>query len=458
MRLKRGALLRFALFAATFATTLTIRIWGIDQHTWMLRDQIRDWTIALGSFTDLPLVGPATHVGGYTVGPAFYWILWSIRVLVGPWFDNLPHAGGIGQAMLQSGADVLLLGAAWRRTGSLSLAVAATLLVATAAYDLCLSAIVWNPMMGSTLAKAATALVLLDWPKGSLTRLAVTAAIAWCAVHSYTGAIFAAVGVLAALLVDRDDQSAPTAWRRNLCVIVAVVALLQMPLIIHQVFGQSKGSAMGAVTGSLARILTGQAQPAIGQSWAGFAGAFNFIQGAPWEHSWYVFILVACGAVVAIVYRRDLPVLCVILVPQVLALVGYAMYVGDFLDRYYYFSLMPAAVLTIAFAIAKIRPGWLASATAVAVLITALCVVPGRIRYAATMHRMPQYGALVAGSRTLVRLARPVRAIRTEFKLPPSANAEFPYRILGGVIDRSAPQVAVINADGGVFLQEAGTR
>src|SRR5205085_1053972 len=109
---------RFAIFALIFSFTLVIRVRGISSHFWMLGDQIRDWSIALGPFSTLPLVGPPTHVGGYTIGPAFYWLLWTIRVLVGPWFDNLPHAGGIGQAMLQSAVDALLAAAVWHRTRS----------------------------------------------------------------------------------------------------------------------------------------------------------------------------------------------------------------------------------------------------------------------------------------------------------------------------------------------------
>ena len=60
-----------------FGLTLFIRVRGISTHFWMLWDQIRDWGIALGPITDLPLVGPPTHFRGYTIGPAFYWILWG---------------------------------------------------------------------------------------------------------------------------------------------------------------------------------------------------------------------------------------------------------------------------------------------------------------------------------------------------------------------------------------------
>ena len=185
-----SGVLRVGIISLAFVLTLAVRVRGVSTHFWLLGDQIRDWSIALGPFTDLPLVGPATHVGGYTIGPAFYWMLWAIRFVVGPWFDNLPHAGGIGQALLQSAADTLLLAAVWHRTQSVWLALTTVVVLATAAYDLCLSALVWNPVAGSTLAKAATALILLDWPRTSATRVALTAALAWTAVHAYTGAIF----------------------------------------------------------------------------------------------------------------------------------------------------------------------------------------------------------------------------------------------------------------------------
>lgn len=57
-------------------------------HFWLLEDQIRDWAIVLRPFHELPLVGPPAHVHGYTIGLAFYWILWGIPVTVGPWFAH----------------------------------------------------------------------------------------------------------------------------------------------------------------------------------------------------------------------------------------------------------------------------------------------------------------------------------------------------------------------------------
>ena len=342
--------LRALVYVLTFALTLFIRVRGVSTHFWMLWDQIRDWGIALGPFTDLPLVGPPTHFRGFTIGPAFYWILWGIRVTVGPWFDNLPHAGGIGQAILQSAADALLLAAVWKRTRSLPIALLTVVLLATSAYDLALAPLVWNPVMGSILAKAATALILLDWHRGSLVRAAAVAAVAWSAVHSYTGAVFAALGVFAAmvtpLLIERRWQET----LRHGAVIAGVVALLQVPWAVHRLSSPDAAPVMGAVTGSLEQVLTGRAAPQVEVSVRGFVAAFSFIQGFPNSLPAAGWMLLVAAVVTAIRYRRDPAMLAVVLLPQALAIIGYALFQGG-LDHYYYLSLMPAAVLTIVLAI-----------------------------------------------------------------------------------------------------------
>ncbi len=447
---------RASILATVFALTLFIRVRDIDRHFWLLEDQIRDWSIALGPLNTLPLVGPPTHVHGYTIGPAFYWVLWLVRVTVGPWFENLPHAGGIGQAILQSAADTMLLAAVWRRTSSVWIALAAIVLLATAPYDLCLSALVWNPMMGSAIAKMATALVILKWPERSATGVAVTAALAWCAVQAYTGAIFVAIGVFAALLARPFVRRDWTTLLRNAGLLAITVALLQVPYFLHQRSTRFTDSGMSAVTGSVGEILIGRERPQFAKSAAGFTNAFNFILLSPWQIKWAVWVLIVCGAVVVSRFRRDWSLLSVTFVPQIAAVVGYAFYVGDFLDPYYYLSLMPAALLTVMLAVTAVQPARLMRAVGIALLIGALAIAPARMRTAATLHRMPEYGLLVDGSRELARQSRPVRAIRTEFTLPPTSDPRFIYEILGGHIDPAAPWIAIIKSDGQVAYEEAG--
>ncbi len=436
----------------TFTFALAIRVWGISQHFWLLGDQIRDWSIVLGSFSELPLVGPPTHVGGYTIGPAFYWILWAIRVSVGPWFQNLPHAGGIGQAALQSGADALLLVAVWRRTRSPWIALTMITLVATASYDLCLSALVWNPTMGSTLAKIAMALVLMDWHRGSITRVALTALVAWSAVQAYTGAVFVAVGVLTALLADPFVRRDWGALRRHAAIIVISVLLLQLPYAAHQVSNRFSDSAMAAVSGSVGQILSGNARPEFAKSINDYADAFHFVEIAPWRVPSVGWLLLGCGATLAIRYRRDPSLLAVTLLPQVAAIVGYALFLDD-LDHYYYLSLMPAAVLTTLLAATALPWPRLTPVIGIVLFVAALMLVPTRVRFAATMHRMPEYEALVDGSRKIARLKEPMRSIETDFSLPATSDPLFIYRILGGRIDPTSPWIGRITGDGNVVYR-----
>jgi hypothetical protein len=448
---------RIALALGIVVATLIVRVWGISDHFPLLGDQIRDWDIVLGPFSELPLIGPPTHVRGYTIGPAFYWIMWLIRVSVGPWFDNLPHAGGIGQALLQGGADAVLALAVWHRTRSVWLALAAIVLLATASFDLSLAAVIWNPVVGSILAKLGTALVLLDWPQRSALRGAVTAAVAWSAVHAYTGAIFVALGVLAALILDpvvRRDRAG--AWR-SAGVIVVVILLLQLPLALHQVSNRFADAAMGAVSGGIRQVILGIELPRFGESATGYGNAFTFIQASPWGGVWPRWLLAVCAVIVTIRYRRDPVLLAAILAPQVLAVLGFAFWLGG-LDSYYYLSLMPAAVLTILLGITGVMPSGVTRVAAVALLVGALAVVPARLRFAATLNRMPEYGILVRASRDLVRQQRPIRGIDADFVLPPTASSRFMYGILGGRFDPASPWLAVIAPGGAITYKNVGVQ
>jgi hypothetical protein len=452
-RPRSESLLRAAVLTLTFALTLTARIWGINRHFWMLGDQIRDWSIALGPLTSLPFVGPPTHVRGYTIGPAFYWILWAIRVTVGPWFQNLPHAGGIGQAALSSAADALLLAAVWKRTRSIWLALASIVLIASSAYDLCLAPLVWNPVVGVILAKTATALVLLGWHVGSPTQIVLCAAAAWSAVHAYTGTIYVAAGVFGAALIEPLVAGDWRKMARSALLIGAVIAVLQLPYALHQLSTGFRDPAMGAVTGSLARLAAGTDQPEFAKSLTGYVGAFDFIQGFPSRVPGAPWVLGVCSLVVAFRYRRDPAMLMITLVPQGLALVGYALFLGS-LDQYYYLSLMPAAVLTVLLAATAVPRPRVQTMVSIVLLVGALLAVPARLRFAATMHKLPEYGALVDGSRKIARLKQPMRAIETEFQLLPTSDPTFVYRILGGEIDRSSPWVGRITARGDVLYRK----
>jgi hypothetical protein len=432
-----------------FLFAFAIRIRGIDSQFWLLGDQIRDWGIALRPFSELPLVGPATHVGGYTIGPAYYWIMWAVRATVGPWFDNLPHAGGYGQAAIESAADALLFVALARRLDSPGVAFAAMLVIVTAPFDVALSAIVWTPPIASALGKAAVALILLERHRGPTWRPAIVTALAWCALQVYTGAVYVTAGVMAALLLEPLARREWVAVRRAAATLAIVVLVLQLPYVAHRLVDRSGGPAMAAVTGGLGRVLSGDATPQIAKSVAGYAGAFNYIHVEPWRTSLPLWGLAGCCVMVAVRYRRDPVVLSLVLVPQALAIVGYALFL-DTLDHYYYIPVMPLAPATVAFAV-TLPAGTLAGRVlGVALVGLAATLVPWRLGFASTMHRLPEYRVLVDASRTLARERPQLRGISTEFALPASTDPAFLYRILGGRIDPGAPHAAIIQPDGAV--------
>ena len=112
-----------------------------------------------------------------------------------------------------------------------------------------------------------------------------------------------------------------------------------------------------------------------------------------------------------------------------------------------------ASVLTVFLALPAVPSPKVAQAVAMSLALAALAIAPPRVRFASLLQRMPEYGALVDGSRRLVERGFPVRAIRTDFPLHYTANREFIYRILGGRIDPSSPVSALIARDGQVTYQ-----
>lgn len=426
---------------ALFVVTFYIRTRGISEHFWLGEDQWRDWEFALQPLWNLPLVGSPTHVHGYAIGPAFYWILWAIRVTIGPFFDNLPHAGGIGQAFLATTADVLLMFAVWRRTKSPWVALTGFILIASSPFDLSLSALVWNPTMGETLVKFTMAMVLFGWHRRSMWTMAVTAIVAWAALHAYTGAVFATTATLALLAFSTD-------WRvmaRRALLIAGVVAVMQVPYGIYR-FKHRNAEVMSAVSGGVAQILTGKAKADIVGSARGYVesvGSFQEVTG--WQ--WPAALLIVSALVLLIRDRRDPELIWLLLVPQALAVIGFALFLGA-LDSYYYLSLLPISVLTVAIALMP-RTGKAAMAIGLVVTLAAAWLVPTRM-YHSHLFELPEYGVIVAASRTLRDQHRPLRAIRVSFPLPPNVNVAHPYFAMGGLFDPKGSIVATINRDGSI--------
>jgi len=432
-----------------FAYLAILRTRNISETFGMLGDQILYWRIALRPWRDLPVGGGPSSVGGTTLGPAFMWTMWAVRHVVGPWTQNLPHAGGIGLSLIQSAADVLLLAAIWKRFGSLALALAVTLAVATAPQEMSLSATIWNPPMALAFIKVAIALVLLGDREKSLWWSAAATAAAVLAVQCHSSAVFVSAPIIASLplrerLADRRGRAWTCAWA-----LAAVVLVLEIPFLADMALHGVKRASPSVV---VANVSYTYEHPELLRPVAAFralASASQVILFAPWAFAWFAPLLIACGVVTAIRLRDDISLVCVTVIPLLATAGAFSFWQRPF-DNYWFFTMAPSAGLTIGLALTAWRP--VAPVVSTALVLLVMAAQPSRFAYAKTIYHLPEYGRLVRGSQEIRRRVPEIRRIETEFELPPTTDRYFIYEILGGRVTRSAAYAATIETTGRVHF------
>lgn len=434
-----------------FLYLLFARTRGITETFVLLGDQILYWTMALGPASDLPLAGPSS-VGGTTLGPSFVWTMWGIGQIVGPWFDNAPHAGGIGVALLQSAADAFLLVALWRNSGSIALALATTLLMATGPLDLALSATIWNPPIAVAFVKVAIALVLLEPRGGSIWWGLSAAAAAVLAVQAHSSAVFVAAPVIASFSVrDILARQWVTALARGRATI-ELVLVLQFPYLLNLILNRPDRVWPTMVIEGVAGSVSGSAGFRFRESFEALTSSTQSILLSPWSLPGFGGLLVAALGVTAFRLRRDLPLLAATAAPVVLAVLGLATWQRPF-DTYWYLTVAPSVSLVLALAMTVWRRG--AARVAVAMVAALVAAQPARLAESMRSHRLPEYGALLRGTQEIRRRMPEVRDIETSFSLPPSADRTFIYKTLGGRITPEAGFVARVDAAGDVTFRPA---
>jgi hypothetical protein len=447
--------IRLLVAASLFSLLLLIRTRQIAESFWLLGDQILYWNIALGSWQDLPLGGGPSSVGGTTLGPVFTWLLWACRVTIGAWTDNLPHAGGIGICGLQSAADALLLLALWRERRPLALAAAAVLLVATAPYDMALTATIWNPPVAEAFVKAALALTLLGRDRWSPGWAAAATAMATLAVQAHSSAIFVAVPLVASFVARDLWMGGWRGGRRAALAAAAVILVVEVPFLINlagNLFAATPASvAPATVVQNVVVTIAHPERLRLADAYGAVARAFDFVllRGIAAEQAGRLLAVILGLALIGA--RRDLLCAAASVFPIAFAIGGMAFWQQGY-DHYWFLTLMPAAGVAVALAASAVpMPGtW----TGGLLLAAMLFDQPARIGEAMTIHRLPAYGPLVRASRELLQRSPEVSAIEVQFPLPPSTSRDVVYRILGGRMAAFAPR-AVIGPTGTVTLEPA---
>jgi hypothetical protein len=433
------------LVAGMTIYTFAVRVHGIARHFLMLGDQIRDWSIALGPFSSLPLAGPPRVDGGYSWGPVFYWALWLIRVTIGPFVHNLPHAGGLGLAAAQSFGDGVLCFGIRKCSGSWAFAAGTTLIVATCPFDLALSSAIWNPVLAVAFAKTTTGLLL--WWQDSLTaaRRIVLLALAWLTVQAHTPALPFALAVFAWVVVRQARSGAREA---AMCVTEAavVLALLQFPYVMARV--PDRPPTLPGLTAP-AGVWSAIADPRTihpARAYDALVSAFEQIVLRPWRFEHAGIVLAAAGTLLLFRLGPFAAPVAASVAPVAAAVAILSLWQYSY-DSYWLLTLMPAAILTVVWTARTLPWRTARSFAAALLLIVAVLIQKPRIEEAASFFRLPEYGTLVQSSRDLVRRGEPLQHIEAPF-LPPSADPEFVYRILGGQIKPDAAAVAVLSPSG----------
>lgn len=435
------------IVAVTFFTyVLLIRTYDITDTFLMLGEQTRDWTIALGSWQAIPLTGAPSTAGGRGFGPVYYWILWLGRHLIGPFTDNLPHAGGLTVALLQSAADTWLLVALWRRV-PFALALAMCLLIASAPFDVGLSAVIWNPPVSAALVKMAIAQMITLGATPPFWRIGSTAATAWLAVQAHSSAVFVAAPLLAALvarpLLARQWQKAI----RIGALAVAVIAVLQVPFAVSQLRAPESRVGPAAVLDSLVNASTLDVKKSFSTA-VNTTGDLLFHRPGQWTFQW---VTLAAALIVAWRWRREFDLLAVSIGALATATLLFSTWTRPY-DSYWFLTLTSSMVLTFGLAVAAIPRARVVQGAGIALLAAVVLWQPARIAESRGFFKYPEYHAMVIGSRELAGVAPVLRDIRVTFDVHPTMDKYFMYGILGGRIAADARQLAYIHPDGQVTL------
>ncbi len=436
-----------AVAAAFFIYVLLIRTYNLANSFLMLGEQTRDWAVALGSWTDLPLTGAPSTAGGRGFGPAYYWILWIGRVLVGPFASNLPHAGGIWIALLQSVADTWLLVVLARRV-PLVLALAMCLFIASAPFDISISGVIWNPPVAAALVKMATALALSLGESPAAWRVAITAAVSWLAVQAHLSAIFVAAPLITALVA---QPLLRRQWRhaaRFAAAIAVVIVVLQIPYVIVRL--REPEAAAGPTTALSAMTQAESLQVAKSYGTVvNSTGELLVRQMDTWHFQWP---FLAVALVVLVRWRKDLPLLAVTVGPIVGATILFSTWTRSY-DSYWFLTATTAMVMTFGLALAAIP--WIVAVQGAGAVVLAAVMAwqPARLAASRDFFSYPPYGTMRIGSIELARIAPVLRDIRVDFAgVHRTMDKYIMYRTLGGRLEPGAP-IAYISDGGRVRVE-----
>jgi hypothetical protein len=447
-----GGQRRWVLALAVGVYLFAFRIYDVENSFALLGEQVRDWSVAQRSLDNLPWIGPRSVTSGLDIGPFYYRFLWLARVLVGPFADNLPHAGAWAISALQSLGDVVLFIALSRVLENGWLAAAIVITGGSATLDAHLSSTIWNPPIAVAFVKLASAACIWSTP---LSRRAGMCALGFAAlaVQTHFSALVVAAPVTIAVLW--------ALWRaqrlRGVAPAVVVGAVVMLSWLLPYFVSAPPELAASAVrhqpSGALSSLEYVVADPLsrfhVRDSVAAVAGALEFLLGRPYQTPWLRWALL--GGMLILLACRHVALAAISVGAIAAAIAVFSLWQGSFGEVYWFLVIGPAGAICMLAPIALTRGRVRSVLTAAAVVLMTL-MQPARAHEAWTEWRLPQYGVLVSGARAIVADGSEVREINAAFHVPDGMDVYFLHALLGGRLDPSGP-VARIEQSGEVTYQ-----
>jgi hypothetical protein len=224
-----------------------------------------------------------------------------------------------------------------------------------------------------------------------------------------------------------------------------ILFALQIPFLATKVRHPSAETSPSAVVSSVSYTLEHPSVVRPGPAFRALTNALDVILARPGTFVWPGAILAMCTLVAAARVRRDPRLIAVTGAPLVFAVVGFSLWQQPY-DTYWFLTVAPSAGLCVGLALTAYRPA--ASLVMVVLIAIVSLAQPSRAAEAMSMHRLPEYGALVRGSREILKRLGEVQRVEVSFPLPVSTEPDFVYKVLGGRLSPEARYRATIDRAG----------
>jgi hypothetical protein len=434
------------------AYSFFFRSYHVADFFWLLGDQIRDWDIAQNNFWNLPLVGTPRNdtVGGYHLGPIFYWILWLIRYSIGGYFDNLPHVGGISFAFIHALSDGFLLFGLLKRNVPIPLAALGILILINSPFGSSISGVIWNPELAVPIVNFAIGIFLLTKSPRTLFQTCLISTIIWLAVQTHTPAIITSA-LIPYLIIEVAVLKNIKSAIKHLVAISLIILILQIPYFIYSFKHINQFNKSTAITKSLV-IMISQPFSLHFQKGLDFVVynmgsmlAFNLGNTVL-----LVLFFLSCG-LICLYFNTYGDIFSITVLPVWTAIFIFMYYQSQF-DSYYLLSLMTSFSFLLLFGIFQMPWQKIRRLSGIVSLLLLIIMMFKQEQYLNVRFwgfHHPHYSILVKGARKIVKDNVIVKNVEGP-KIHESENPTYLVKWLGGKVTPKGGVLARIKKDGTV--------